>query len=397
MAASARWNGGERTRISDLARGVVRLELVGAYPAAVLNAAAAAEVELWDAESAGENVLRLCSYERHLETLSRFAERSGCDLSILDRRGGRFGLRHVLRRPGLVIGAALAVMLLFVSSLFVWEIDVRGLDELSRGEVLRALEDSGFTVGCFWPGLQTEQLESEVMLRLPQIGWMAVNVSGSRAVVVVRERQEKPLIYDPADPCDLVAARSGLIRRVNVLAGQPLVRPGEIVTEGETLVTGALEDLLGGVRSVRARGAVMAETWYEISAVHPKTEERKTPKGLRRSRFALILGKRRLNLYISSGKAIDGCDKIISEYTLGAGELFSLPIRVVREQLVPYENSPAPDYDPALTARRLYAMLESRTEGQILSHSFTPGQEGELYVLTLRAHCTENIARPEEK
>ena len=55
-----------------------------------------------------------------------------------------------------------------------------------------------------------------------------------------------------------------------------------------------------------------------------------------------------------------------------------------------------PDYDPEETARRLYAFLERRTEGQILSHSFTPGQTGELHVLTLRAHCTENIARPKE-
>ena len=33
---------------------------------------------------------------------------------------------------------------------------------------------------------------------------------------------------------------------------------------------------------------------------------------------------------------------------------------------------------------------------EILSHSFCPGQIGELYALTLRAHCTENIARPRE-
>lgn len=388
--------GVSRTRISDIARGVVRLELVGAYPAAVLNAAASQAIELWDAESGNENTLRLSIFENRLAELQTLAERGGCEVRILDRCGGRRALRRMLRRPGLWIGALAAVLALFVSSLFVWRIDVRGTEHLSRGEVLRALEDCGFSVGSFWPGLSTERLESAVMLRLPQIGWMAVNVSGSRAVVVVMERRERPAGYDPDVGTELTAARSGLVRRVNVLAGQPLVRPGQLVTEGETLVRGAVESLDGTAVTVSAKGAVMAETWYELSAVHPKTEELKTPKGLRRSRFALILGKRRLNLYFSSGKAIDGCDKIISEYTLGAGELFSLPIRIVRERLVPYALSPAPDYDPEETARRLYAFLERRTEGQILSHSFTPGQMGDLHVLTLRAHCTENIARPKE-
>ena len=218
---------------------------------------------------------------------------------------------------------------------------------------------------------------------------MSVNICGSRAIVQVREREEKPLLESETGEESLFAGSSGVVRRVSVLSGRAEVQAGQPVTEGRLLVSAA-------PGQGRARGSVVAETWRELTAVRPAAETEKTPGRWRHSRFALIFGKRRLNLYFSSGKAIDGCDKIISEYTLGAGELFSLPIRIVRERLVPYVLSPAPDYDPEETARRLYAFLERRTEGQILSHSFTPGQTGELHVLTLRAHCTENIARPKE-
>ena len=34
----------------------------------------------------------------------------------------------------------------------------------------------------------------------------------------------------------------------------------------------------------------------------------------------------------------------------------------------------------------------SRVDGQILSRSLTPTESEELFVLTLRAHCLENIA-----
>jgi len=381
-------------RISDTLRGSARLKLFGAFPTAILNAAAAEGIELWDVESGDENTLFLSAYEDQLEELHRITRRAGCEMEVIRRVGGRDGLRKLLRRPALLSGFALTVLLLFCSSLFVWEVEIRGTERISRGEILRALEDCGFGVGSFWPGVNTDLLRSEVMVRLPEIGWMTVNVSGSRATVALVERESKPEMYDPAAAADLIAARDGLVKRVNVLSGSPQVSKGEIVTAGQTLIACRTESLNGLPQTVCARGSVMADTWYELSALCPIKQALKTPAGLSRSRFAVVFGNRRLNLYIGSGKTIDGCDKIISEYTLGIPGMFSTPIRLVRERFIPYKTSAGDDCDPNETGRRLYTLLESRTEGQILESSFIPGRTGELYVLTLRAHCTENIAVP---
>ena len=383
-------------RISDSLHGSVRLKIFGAFPAGVLNTAAAEGIELWDMESKDENTLCLSAYESRLESLRQIAQRAGCEMAIIRRFGGRDAMRKLLHRPVLLTGFALTVLLLFCSSLFIWDVEVRGTERLGRGKILNALEDSGFGVGSFWPGVNTDLLRSEVMLRLPEIGWMAVNVGGSRATVVIVEREPKPEMYDSAAAADLIAARDGLVRRVNVLAGSPQVTERDIVMAGQTLISCRTESVNGEARTMHARGSVMADTWYEISAVCPVKVWLKTPAGLPHSRFAVAFGKRRLNLYIGSGKTIDGCDKIISEYTLGIPGLFSTPIRLMRERFVPYKTSAGDDYDPNETGRRLYSLLEGRTEGQILSSSFSPGRAGELYVLSLRAHCTENIAVPRE-
>ena len=385
-----------RVRISDWFRGEAEIELFGAFPAGVLNAAAAEGLAFWGVESRDENTVRLHTDEAGLPELKRLAEKCACEWRVIRHSGGRGARRRILRRPALLLGAALMAGLLLLSSLFVWDVEVRGTERLSRAQVLRALEDFGFGVGSFWPGRNTELLCSEVMLRLPEIAWMTVNVSGSRAVVAVAERTEKPEMYGSGRPADLVAARDGLVRRVNALAGRAAAQEGEIVTEGQILISGTLESLTGSPQQVRARGAVMAETWIERSALCPEREALKTPAGIPHSRFALVLGKKRVNLYIGSGKTIDGCDKIISEYTLGLRGLFSTPLRLVRERFVPYRTQPGDDYDPERTGRQLYAQLEKSTEGQILSYTLTPGRRGELHVLTLRAHCLENIARPRE-
>ena len=83
---------------------------------------------------------------------------------------------------------------------------------------------------------------------------------------------------------------------------------------------------------------------------------------------------------------------MLSEYTLGVPGLFSLPIRIVRERLLPCAHSAANCVEPKKMAQRLLRELVNGTEGQILQTDFVSGESGGLFVLTLRAHCIENIA-----
>ena len=383
-------------RISDRMRGVVRLELFGALPSALLNAAGAEGIALWKTESVDENTLRLCCWEGQLDRLRALSERAGCELRVLSSRGGSGNLRFLRRRIPLLAGLLLAALAVLVSSLFVWQIEVRGSRRLSRGEILRALSDCGFSVGSFWPGTDTERLRSEMQLRCPGIGWMSVNVSGSRAVVLVVEREEKPLLPGKGKAAELVAARDALVRRVSILEGKACVEPGQVVTAGQTLASGRLESLWGASRAVRARGSVMAETWRELIAVRPAAETLKTPGSLGFSRFALQFGRKRVNLYFGSGKALDGCDKIVAEYTLGVKGLFSTPLRLIRERIVPYDSFVGSDADPEGMAERLASLLTLSAEGQILESFVSCAEARGLQTVTLRAHCIENIAQTRE-
>ena len=375
-------------RVSDQIRGLVRAEILGAFPESFLNAAAAVGIVLWNLESGGENRVSFSCWEGNLQELEALAGRCGCELCPVDRRGGSRIRGFLKRRVILLGGAVLAALLLLVSSLFVWSVEVHGAEKIGRGEILRALEDAGLGVGSFWPGFSTELLRSKALQKLPELGWMSVNISGSRAIVLVREREGRPFLESESAPTDLAAARSGLVRRVSILSGLALVQEGEAATEGQTLAR-----CIPG--EGRARGSVLAETIREISAVCPKTETAKKRGGPAWSRFAVCFGKRRVNLYFSSGKAIDGCDKIVSVYTLGKKGLFALPVRIVRETLVRsrYGEQPA---ESARMAERLMERLQSGLEGQILEHSFAAFEKDGLMVVTLRAHCLENIARARE-
>lgn len=377
-------------------RGYCRVEVCGAFPETVLNACAMQALELWDMKCEDDHTLRFCVYERDIPALEDIARRCMCDMSVLGTAGGSTRRRFLKNHVWLLVSLLVALGILAASSLFIWDIDVYGCDELSEGEVLRALSDCGVDCGAYWPALSVDMIRADMLTRLPELAWMTVNISGSRAIVLVEERVEKPEIYIESAGADIVAARTGIIRRLSVLNGTPLVGTGQSVTAGETVISGTMESLSRDARYVRAQGGVTADTWYELSAVCPAQMQKKTPRAGVHRRFALKFGKSRYNFYFSSGNTVDGCDKIIHNYNAGIRGLFALPVTLVVEELRPYRLSGAVPADTAAMGARLEARLTDGLRGVVLSSSVTEGDNGGLAVVTLRAACRENIAQVKE-
>ena len=181
-----------------------------------------------------------------------------------------------------------------------------------------------------------------------------------------------------------------------MLNGKPLTGIGESVVEGETLISGCMESLSRDMRFVRAQGDVVADTWYELSAVCPAETQKKTPRGVHRWRFAVKLGKERYNFYFYSGNTVDGCDKIIHNYKLGVEGLFALPVTLIEEELRPYTAAESGFTQTAEMSARLLEYLEKTVTGEILTSSVTEAESGGLIVVTMRAACIENIAAVRE-
>ena len=384
------------TKLSYRIRGEAEAEIFGVFPEAVVNRCAATGISLRRVKAVDGQTLRCTLDEKGLARLRAICLRCQCELRLLRLTGGSRDRQLLRRRFWLPLTALLAAGLLLLSSLFVWDIEISGNARVSRGEILRALSESGLRRGCFWPGLQTDLVRSKTLCLLPELAWMGVNVNGSRAVVLVEERAEKPEIYHESAPCELVASHTGVVRRVSVLNGKALVAPGSAVQEGEVLVSGAPENLMGEPRFVRARAEIWADTWYELTAVCPPSGAGKGAAKRKSTRFALKIGDERINFYGKSRKTLDGYDKIVHEYNLGIDGLFALPVSLVRETVIVSRPAEGPDADPAAMQQRLEDSLRGSIDGEIVSRSFSVAErDGAVYV-TMRARCFENIARVQE-
>lgn len=381
--------------VSYRLRGEADVEICGVFPESVVNRCVSSGIALRRVTALDGQTLRCLVDERDLEALQRLCERCQCELRLVSLRGGSRYRRFLRRRVWLPVTALLCALALLCSSLFIWDITIYGNDRVSRGEILRALRRAGVSYGSFWPSLSADLLRSQMLESLPALAWVTVNMNGSRAVVLVQERAEKPEMYSKSVSCALCASHTGIVRRVSVLNGRALVQPGQAVQEGETLVTGKLDSLTGPARYVRARGEIRADTWYELTVVNPPAQRFKGERAGAIRRFAVIFGEKRLNFYGKTGKMLDGYDKIRHDYVLGVRGLFALPLRFVCETYVrrlPGEAST----DPDTMAARLEAYLRERIDGEITERSFTEWEKDGALLVSMRARCFENIARIQE-
>ena len=383
-------------RKKSRAAGRAAIEVRGAEPELFLGRAAERGLDLAKIRRTDAWTVRAETTERELPALGELAEETRCEMELLSLSGGSRDLWTIRRRAALLAALAAVAALLLCSSLFLWEIEVRGCETAEEGRILRVLADEGVACGSFWPGIDVDLVRSRALLRLPELAWLTVNVSGSRAVVLVAERQPKPEIVDERAGADLVAGRPGVVQRVQVLSGDCRVQPGDAVLEGEVLVSGSRERFDGEMQQMRSLGEVWAETWHEISAVCPLSALQRQETGRSHSRFALRVGKLRLDLPDITGKGLDECGMIVHEYRIGWKGLLALPLSLIREERRERAAGDAVADRSAEMGAALLERLETEINGQILESHLNVARTEELLIVTLRAHCLEDIAKTVE-
>lgn len=373
--------------------GWVSVRVSGAEPERFLSALAERGIPFWHAAPPEDYTLEVKLPSRFAGRVIPLAESLGCRGELLTRRGLPELLRRGGRRKILAAGLLLAVGLLAISRLFIWDITISGCEKLSQREVRETLAECGVDIGCSWLNLNQDALRNSMILRLPELRWITVTIRGSHAEVILREARRGGEPEPVEEPGKIVAEKAGLVTEVYDLRGTAVIEENRVALPGETLIGGYTTGRFGVQGAVRAIGEVWARTWYERTAVAPVTVD-VTAHGGEMARFSLILGKIRINFYKGSSICPGDCDKIIYVYPFAVEDVFALPIALEKTVFSPYERE-------SIRAEELRGELEYQLmeelmrdigeDGEILSSAFTASEQDGLLYVTLRAECREEI------
>lgn len=379
-------------------RGSVMLRLESATPERVVNLCAAHAIPFWDVQWCGENSFTVRTTRAALPRLRQVTAETDCTITVLRQTGVPLLLQRLRRRYVLLGGLAAFLLLLFGGNLFIWEFRVTGNETVPAETILRELEEYGITVGSVGLRIDQEAMRNHVLLELPDLSWLVVNVKGCVAHVQVVERLRPPQIVQEDEVANVVAARSGLVTKMETLDGEAQVSVGSTVTKGQLLISGVVDSEREGLYLLHGMGNVWARTWYELSVLVPMETLQYVQVEKTITRMWLDLGKKQIKLYAKGSILPPDCGKITHYGAVCLPGGYRLPVTVVREETVRCQAQMTTRTEAEARAEGEAALLElladQMTEGGTVTDTrFAAARKGNYLLVTLKAECLEQIGQ----
>jgi similar to stage IV sporulation protein len=272
---------------------------------------------------------------------------------------------------------------------------------MSESEVITELRECGFHIGAFKDKLDIDAIETRTLVFSDKISWISINLLGTVANVEIREIEQPPSdnIPDYA-AANLVAARGGVIEDFKDVRGEVVAKIGDIVGEGDLLVSGLYGDDRSSFRYTCAKGEVLARTTHDFSVEIPLTYTAKRYTGEVKCEKYIIFFEKEVKFTINSGNLPPSCDTIDTVEYLETPWGTRLPVGVRTVRYYEYaENTETRSEESAETLAfyKLRVLMESELAGAELTSKDISGELfGDTYILKCKAECIENIATVKE-
>ncbi len=350
--------------------------------------------------------IRMAVPNPHAQSLLRDADARRLSVKACRQGGCPRLFARLWRRPGLLLGMILGVLLFGAGSSIIWDIRVQGNTTVSDHAIRETLSSVGLQVGTPIRTWHADVTANRALLADERLAWLSINRRGTVAYVEVREAVSVP--EEPSDaPADIVATVGGVIERVEVIAGNVRVHAGQSVSEGQVLVSGLWDSEVYGLRYTRACARVYARTHRTITVsipyeyeqkVYPEPSEGKQ-EPIYQDKFLNFFGKS-IKFSKKGGNPVGVCDIIESERSIIPFSSVGFPLSVKQVWYLPYEYHTA-TRTYAEAEELAYLALSKRIRelpggAELLQKTIKTTRTDSAYILTCELVCVENIGTVRE-
>lgn len=204
-----------------------------------LNLCAKNNLVLWQLKPVEDGYaffIRRSSYQM----LVMLAEKANVEITLQGQKGLPYFLKEHRKRKILFFSIFLCCLMIFSFSQFLWEITVSGGEIYSESDILKYVTDNYYRPGTLKYQIDCDALEEHLREDYDEIAWVSCSIQGTRLHIEIKETLDRKTKQNPKRPCDIVANKSGIITKMAVKSGTPLVSAGDSVKKGTTLISGLI-------------------------------------------------------------------------------------------------------------------------------------------------------------
>lgn len=387
--------------VLHLLKGRIRIKLLGNTPERFLNICNANHIKIWNIEyQKGSYYFEMFPVDyRKLKSVVR---KTSMRPLIIEKRGLPFILFRYRKHQCFVVGIMLSFFILYLLSLFVWEISFDGNLIYSDEVLMNYLEEIDVSHGILLKNVACDEIEKQFRRNFPDITWVSAEIQGTRLLIHIKENDEDVLFIPETNPCDIIAERDGTIYSIITRSGTPKVKAGDVVSEGDILVSGVVDTLddygtVIGSRMVHADADILINTAYYYEDDLSKRYDYKIYTGEHKQLYYVdVYGK---VLHVGIVPEYDLSRIITTDNQITLSKNFYLPIRYGKKEYVEYyleSDYYTENQAKAILEKRLSVFLENLTQKgvQILENNVKIVKNAVSYsfvgeIIVIEPACTE--------
>ncbi|MDE5818803.1 MAG: sporulation protein YqfD [Lachnospiraceae bacterium] len=310
-------------------RATVRIDVKGNAKERYLNMCRARHFPVWDVTSDKKNdVITMCmNREDFLESKSAI-RKTGVKVSVKEKNGLPFLLKKINKRRVFVAGAVLGMLFLFMMMRSIWAFQFEGTKRITDEQIVDYLESCGVTIGTPIRELNYEELEQGLREQFPEITWASVSQRGTTLIIRIREREYTEISQRYDDRTDIVADVDGVIVSMVVKEGVPYVQKGDVISEGDILVGGAVpiydeNSEISGYHYYHAQADILVETSQRYTDTLSLSYEKKVYTG--KEALIVSLGAFDARVVLGNGLSSPNVESQSKSYQLRLFRYLQLP------------------------------------------------------------------------
>ena len=245
-----------------------------------------------------ENAIQMEIDAENFKKLRPLVRKTHVKIHILNRHGPAFFFYRHKRRWWFLLGMTVFAGMIYMLSLFVWQIDIDGNRKYTDALILQALAQMDVKTGCRKSEIDLPKIEEELRIMYNEITWVSASIAGTKLQIELREgdlkisgssgggqtgnvkrvenRENNPKTQNGESetdlPANLVADEDAIITNLVVRRGTVAVRYGDEVQKGDVLIEGKVyiyneDETLKKVDYLTAEGDVFGK-YQELYEKH---------------------------------------------------------------------------------------------------------------------------------
>lgn len=347
--------------------GYLNITIEGFFVERFMNTCTSKKIFLWNLKKKNSSVLDANISIKDFKKIKEISKKTKCRIKINRKKGLPFIFNKYKKRKMFMILLIPIVLIIMISSSYVWNIEIIGADNIDENELLLQLKESGLEIGKLKNKVDTKNIIHSIRLERSDISWMEINLKGTNAIINIVEAESKPNIINDSEYCDIISNKRGVITKAAAEKGTLLVKKGDIVENGTKLISGTMEGKFTDIRYVHAKGKVEAKVWYTKRKKSSFTREIKRETGNKKSKYSIVLNNFKINLYKSLPN-FEKYDTINENKKLKLFSNFYLPITIQKDTYKELENEEI-TYGKVELQNLLIAELEKEFEKENINQN----------------------------